>query len=142
MVSNFIGPDLTDILASLAAIVGLVVLMKFWQPKDAVACTPHRHTAGNVFLAWTPYAWLVVFVLLWGNGSVKTILNRATVVFTWPGLHNMVQRMPPITPQPSPYAASYTFNWLSASGTSCLFAVIVSAIVLRVSPAKLATGPG
>ena len=67
---------------------------------------------------------------------MKTILNRATVVFNWPGLHNMVQRMPPITPQPAPYAASYTFNWLSASGTSCLFAVIVSAIVLRVSPAQ------
>ncbi len=106
-VSNFIGPDLTDILGSLAAIIALVVLMKLWHPKDAVARTPHRHTAGNVFLAWTPYAWLVVFVLLWGNPTVKTMLNRATVVFNWPGLHNLVQRIPPITPQPSPYAASY-----------------------------------
>ena len=46
-VSNFIGPDLTDILASLAAIVGLVVLMKLWQPKDAVACTPHPPYRGQ-----------------------------------------------------------------------------------------------
>jgi L-lactate transport len=136
-VSNFIGPDLTDILGSLAAIVSLVVLMKLWKPKDAVASTPHRHTRENVFLAWTPYAWLVVFVLLWGNPSVKALLNRSTVVFNWPGLHNLVQRIPPITPQPSPYGASYTFNWLSASGTACLFAVIASAVVLRVSPAKL-----
>src|SRR6266566_4061152 len=33
-VSNFIGPELTDILASLAAIGSLIVLFKLWQPKD------------------------------------------------------------------------------------------------------------
>jgi lactate permease len=47
-------------------------------------------------------------------------------------------RMPPITPKPSAYGAPYTFNLLSASGTSCLFAVFASALVLRVSPARLA----
>src|ERR1700680_2420119 len=34
-VSNFIGPELTDILASLAAIGSLIVLFKLWQPKDS-----------------------------------------------------------------------------------------------------------
>jgi lactate permease len=38
---------------------------------------------------------------------------------------------------PSPYAARYTFNFFSASGTSCLFSVIVAAMILRVSPGKL-----
>src|SRR6187401_884194 len=33
-VSNFIGPQLVDILAALTAIVGLVLLLKVWQPKD------------------------------------------------------------------------------------------------------------
>src|SRR5438445_1630207 len=33
-VSNYVGPELTDILASLAAIGSLVVLFKLWQPKD------------------------------------------------------------------------------------------------------------
>jgi lactate permease len=37
----------------------------------------------------------------------------------------------------SKYAAMYAFNFLAASGTSCLFAVFVSAFALRVSPAKL-----
>ena len=136
-ISNFVGPYLTDILASLAAIGGLVALLRMWKPKDAVPSVPHPHTGGHVFLAWVPYGWLVVFVLLWGLDGVKARLNHATYVFTWPGLHNLVQRMPPITPHPSNYAASYTLNWLSASGTACLFAVIASAIVLRVSPGKL-----
>ena len=54
------------------------------------------------------------------------------------GLHNLIQRMPPITATASPYAATYTLNLLSASGTSCLFAVFASAVILRVSPLRLA----
>jgi L-lactate permease len=45
--------------------------------------------------------------------------------------------MPPVTNAPSPYAASYALAILSASGTSCLFAVFASAIVLKVSPARV-----
>ncbi len=137
-VSNFIGPELTDILGSLAALGALVLLLSRWKPRDAPKSVPHCHTAGTVFMAWAPYGWLVVFVLLWGISGVKAVLNQGTFVFAWPGLHNLVQRMPPITPQASNYAAMYTLNLLSASGTACLFAVIASAIMLRVPPAKLA----
>ncbi len=136
--SNYIGPYLTDILGSLASIGALILLLRFWRPADAPLAKPHRHTHGSVFRAWLPYVFLVIMVLLWGLDSVKAILNHATFVFGWPGLHNLVQRMPPITTAPSPYAANYTLNLLSASGTSCLIAVFLSAIALRVSPAKLA----
>ena len=34
LVSNFMGPDLTDILSSLAALGSLVLLLKVWKPKD------------------------------------------------------------------------------------------------------------
>jgi L-lactate transport len=129
---------LTDIIASLAAIAALIALLKVWKPHDAVASTPHRHTRGNVLLAWTPYACLVVLVLLWGRADVKAILNHATFVFNWPGLHEAVLRMPPIARTPSKYPAQYTLNLLSASGSSCLIAVFLSAAILRVSPKKLA----
>jgi L-lactate transport len=137
-VSNWIGPYLTDILGSLTAIIALVALLRVWRPKDAVKAAPHRHTRGNVILAWTPYVVLVILVLLWGIDGVKALLNRATIVFEWPGLHNLILRVPPIAPAPSKYAAMYTFNILSASGSSCLIAVFISAIILRVSPGKLA----
>ena len=80
----------------------------------------------------------MIFVLLWGSATTKAILDKATVIIPWPGLHNLITRMPPITPKPSPYGAPYTLNLLSASGTSCLFAVFASALVLRVSPPRLA----
>jgi L-lactate transport len=135
--SNFLGPYLTDIIGSIASMAALVALFKVWQPADAVRAKPHRHTRGNVLQAWVPYGFLVILVLLWGSDAVKVYLNRATFVFPWPGLHELVLRVAPITPAPSKYAAMYTLNLLSASGTSCLIAVILSAIVLGVSPGKL-----
>ena len=53
-----------------------------------------------------------------------------------PGLHNAITRMPPVTARPSPYAAVFTLNWLTAAGTACFLATFVAALVLRVSPSK------
>ena len=55
-----------------------------------------------------------------------------------PGLHNMITRVPPVTASPSPYAAVFTFNWMSASGTACLLATLATALFLRVKPAQVA----
>jgi L-lactate transport len=136
-VSNFLGPYLTDILASLAAIICLVILFKIWKPKGAEAPPPSAHGTSEAILAWVPYALLVVFVLLWGTPGTKAILDKVTVIFPWPALHNLVQRVAPIAAKPTPYGATYTLNLLSASGTACLFAVIAAALVFRVSPRKL-----
>src|SRR6266849_2374538 len=101
LVSNFIGPQLTDILSSLAAIGSLVLLFKLWKPKEGFEFDEHstahvappRHAAGEVLIAWAPYMLLVVFVLLWGYKPVQTRLTTATLAFPWPGLHNAIMRM-------------------------------------------------
>jgi L-lactate transport len=145
-VSNFIGPQLTDILSSLAAIGSLVLLFKFWKPKEdfnfdehsSAHVAPPRHATGELLMAWAPYVLLVVFVLLWGYKPVQVILNGVTRSFPWPGLHNVILRVPPVVAKPAPYAAAYTFNWLSAPGTACLIAALVSAVVLRMPVAQFA----
>ena len=137
-VSNVLGPYLTDILAAIASIVGLVALFKVWKPKGAPEATVAGHATSDALLAWTPYGLLVIFVLLWGVPASKAILDQVTVVFQWPGLHNVIQRVAPIAAKPTPYGATYTLNLLSASGTGCLFAVFAAALVLRVSPGRLA----
>ena len=136
-VSNYLGPYLTDILGSLAAIGALVALLHVWRPGGAKPPVGRRHSTGEIMVAWAPYGLLVVLVLLWGLDSVKALLNRATLTFAWPGLHNLVLRVPPVTAKSSPYTAMYALNWLSASGTSCLFAVLAAAVVLRFSPRRL-----
>jgi L-lactate transport len=137
VVSNFIGPELTDIAASLAAILSLIVLMRVWKPKDQFAlegCTPQAKREhipmGEAFMAWIPYALLVVCVLAWGYKPLKARLVSLDVVFPWPGLHNLIQRMPPAVAKASLYDATYTWGWLSAPGTACLIAALLAAIVL------------
>ncbi|HYA18328.1 MAG TPA: lactate permease LctP family transporter [Bryobacteraceae bacterium] len=142
-VSNFIGPELTDILSSLSAIGVLVVLLRVWRPKDTFQLEgdgpAHPWTSirlGEALHAWTPFVLLVVCVLFWTYKPVQTWMVSLAIRFPWPGLHNIVQKMPPVTTAQAPYDAMYTFPWLSASGTSCLVAALLSAAVLGVSPAR------
>lgn len=136
LVSTYIGPYLTDILASLAAIVSLLVLLSFWRPKDTVVETVHlppRPQRSQVLRAWSPYILLVIFVLLWGYTPFKAILDQATISIAWPGLDGAIQRLPPVVAKAAPYGAKFNFNILSASGTSALFAAVFAGLVLRVS---------
>ena len=139
-ISNFVGAQLTDILASMAAMVSLIVLFRFWKPRGSGADSrpAPTHTAWQVAHAWAPYALLVIFVLLWGYKPLQTQLSRLNIAFAWPALHNTIERMPPVVPKPSPYAASYNFTWLSASGTACLSAAILGAMVAGLKPRQFA----
>jgi len=126
-VSNFIGPELTDILSSAVAMAAIITLLQFWKPKDTFSLpgdTPQkeepRARAAHLWRAWSPYVLLVVFMLLWGVPPIQKQLNLVTQNIKWPAT-----------------TAVYRFNWLTASGTACLFAALASAIVLRVSPARL-----
>ena len=146
-VSSLVGPELVDIIASLTAIVGLILLFKVWQPADnftgygpmVLAGPVHgsvdvkKHAAGRVLYAWSPYLFLVFFVLLWGSGVLGSVLNAVTVPIQWPGLHNLIMRGAPVVATPAPYPAIYTLNWISAAGSACALATMVSAVFLKVS---------
>ena len=145
LVSNLLGPYLTDIIGSLCAILALVALLRVWRPHtpfyvEGRAAQPsyRRHSTGEVARAWTPYLLLVLFVLLWGVNGVKVVLDLGTMKFAWPGLHNAVIRTTPLVATNSPYAAVYTFNFFTASGTACMFASFAAAVVLRISVARFA----
>ena len=161
LVSNFIGPDLTDIMSSLTCIIVMVAVLKLWRParimrlegEAVVAPKAVAHSAGAIFVAWLPYLLLVAFVLAWGAPTIKNAFDART--HAWlpgsfpksptvmnglfvPGLHNLITRVPPVTPNESQYAAVFTFNWLTASGTACFLATLVAAALLGVRPKRLA----
>jgi lactate permease len=110
---------------------------------------------GKVLKAWMPFAILSVFVLVWGLPRVKLAMNQATtpafkVILPdgklrpgppgWdvPYLHNAVFRAAPVVAKPTPEAARYDFNWLSATGTGCFLSAIVSGLQLGLTPVRLA----
>src|SRR5215207_7877487 len=76
-VSNYMGPELTDIMSSLTCIVVMVIVLKVWTPRtimrlegDAPAAPAmQRHSPGAIFMGWVPYLLLVVFVLMWGDAD-------------------------------------------------------------------------
>jgi len=149
-VSNFIGPQLTDILASLSAMAALIAVLRVWKPRADDAHVPlhsgaavlldrdstHKHSVGEVMYAWLPYGLLVMCVLLWGYKPVQAALNAVTVAIRWPFLHDVVMRMPPIVTTAAPYHAIFNLNWMAASGTSCMVATLLSALCLRMSPRR------
>ena len=85
-VSNYIGPELTDIMSSLTCIIVMVVVLKLWKPKTIMrlegekpaSLTMAKHSGGAIFMAWLPYLLLVVFVLVWGEAPS----SRRSI--TWP----------------------------------------------------------
>jgi L-lactate transport len=145
LVSHYIGPQLTDILASVTAMIALVTVLRLWHPptdamsgyvqvKSADAGSVLEHSVSEMAYAWLPYGLLVVCVLLWGYKPVQALLNSVSVAVPWPFLHNVVRRMPPIVLHAAPYPAIFNLNWFAASGTSCMAATVLSAICLRMSP--------
>jgi lactate permease len=138
LVSNFLGPYLTDILSSFVAIAGLVLLLRVWRPHDEPAAAGGGAPLGGavVLRAWTPYVLLVLFVLLWGYAPFKALLDKASVALLWHGLDGQIQRLPPAVAKAGPYAAKFNLNLLAASGTAVLFAFVCAAFALRVSPAR------
>ena len=151
LVSNYVGPMLVDIISAAASIVALVVLTKFWQPHDAPAA-PHPDASGlppygnrpvdppvGTFRAWLPWICLSIFVFLWGLPAIKSALNGwFAPSFTVPHLDHLVQRMPPVVPKPVLEDATFSFNFLSATGTALLLAGIVGGLALGLGPLKIA----
>src|SRR5215831_10440636 len=100
-ISNLVGPELTDILASMAAMGSLFVLVKFWKPRDRfdfghLPPSKVSHSKRDLAIAWTPYIILVLTVLAWGYPPIKAKLDSVSLPIQWPGLHNMVQQVPPV----------------------------------------------
>ena len=112
------------------------------------------YTATQVLKAWMPFAVLSLLVFLWGLPSIKLAMNQATtpafrVVLPdgkvrpgapgWdvPYLHNAVYRAAPVVTKPTPEAARFDFNWLSATGTACFLAAVASGFLLGLGPVQL-----
>jgi len=155
LVSNFHGPWLVDVIAAIVSMGSLALFLKIWHPKEVWLSTSRegetvshaeaqkqRVTTGysraQVLKAWTPWVILSVLVFLWGLPQIKNWLNEISI-FKFPieGLHNLVMKVPPVVPKPTPEAAVYVLNWLSATGTGILIAAIIAGLVMGLSVPKM-----
>lgn len=158
LVSNYHGPWLVDIAGSIVSMMALVLLLKVWQPKNVWRYEHEREdvpgpvaaqNGGSVLRAWMPWVLLSAFVFVWGIPQVKEALNggsketpgflngisKIDVAIPW--LDKAVIRTTPVVAKPTPEAAVYTINWLSATGTSLLLAGLASGLFLGLRPLEL-----
>src|SRR5215471_9429723 len=162
LISNYHGPWLVDVLASVVSMGCLIAFLNYWRPQKVWTTTiPRGRQAamaaneaapdagstgevlvaparGEVIKAWIPWLILSVAVILWGTPQFKALLDNLSIVrIPVTGLHNLVERVPPVVLRPAPEAAVYLFNWLSATGSGILVAAVVAGLVMGFSPVGL-----
>jgi lactate permease len=145
LMSNFHGPWLVDVVASVCSMAAVGLLLFLWHPKkiwgfeghevDRAARGQHGHSKAEVVRAWVPWVILSVVVFLWGLPTVKAFLDKISI-FKFPvaGLHNLILRMPPVVVKPTAEAAVFNLNWLSATGSGILLASIIAGLVMGFGP--------
>jgi lactate permease len=90
--SNYVGPELVDIVGGLASLAALTIFCKLWKPAEVFEFSGQDASrtlhVGRAFpqpvlvRAWMPWVFLSIFVTLWGLGSIKALLNGGVDAFT------------------------------------------------------------
>lgn len=141
LVSNFHGPWLVDIIAAMCSMACLALFLRFWRVRsvmtevDAAPASVGAAVAGDsaaaVRRAWIPWIILALFVFLWGTPQLRAVLDGIWVAkLPITGLHEMVQKVPPVVAAPHAEAAILNVNLLSATGTGIFIAAILSGLFL------------
>ena len=157
IISNYHGPWLVDMLSAMISMILLAVFLKIWKPKRVMLDASgggvtvsydeaqrsrehHGHSRDLVVKAWMPWAILTAVLFLWGLPQVKAFLNVKDVIYwEWaiPGLHKIVQRVPPAVGTPFTEAAVWKWGIISATGTGILIAAVISGFVMGFKPKEM-----
>ncbi|MEN5039397.1 L-lactate permease [Stenotrophomonas sp. TWI1149] len=154
LTSNFIGPELPDITASLTSLVCLTLFLRRWTPvrifrfdtetsakAAAQAREAPRYSAGQIVKAWSPFLILTAMVTIWSVKPFKALFAAGGALEHWvlkipvPSLDQLVQKMPPIVPVPTGYEAVYKFDAVSATGTAIMLGAVIAIVLLKMRPA-------
>jgi lactate permease len=135
LTSNYINYALTDVLASLGSLIITLGFLQIWRPApdeqfaiDTTVLKVERASSVSPWQGWLPWAIVSVVVIAWTSFKVALIGQQA---IPWPGLNKAIS----ITLyHDKPYAAVWAFQPL-ATGTAILVAAIITALLVRISPA-------
>lgn len=150
LTSNFVGPELPDITASLASLVSLTLFLKVWKPKnifrfegaDVVVMEKDdtKYNFGQIFKAWSPFLILTIMVTIWSLKPFKDLFGKTGALKDWvikihvPFIDKLIDKVPPVVTKITPYEAIYKFDWFSATGSAIFIAAIITILVLKMKP--------
>ncbi len=144
--SNFVSVPLADVVASLLSAAAIVVMVRTWHPRredaehpiaagDATnGATPEvarraerSDTRAEVVLAYMPYGIIIAVFVACQITAVKRLLDKATQMVSWPGLHVLDSHGAPLS------LIKFTLNSLTTPGTQMLLAGLLTMLALRLS---------
>jgi lactate permease len=149
--ANYLGPSLPDVLAGIGSILSLLILLRFWKPRNVWRFPGETADSGEpasgrdreapdgrpadvpvtgrrLLWAFSPFLLLTLLIITWGLAPVKEWLTaHGTLQFAFPGLHNA------IADRNGPVAHIFKFNYFSAAGTAILAAAILSLMLSGLS---------
>lgn len=129
----FQGPELADIIPSLAGMGALALFCKVWQPKnifrleDEDSGAVPKHSLMSVINAWSPFFLLTGFVLIWSLPAFKALFAEGgqfhQLVLNWtvPGTFN----------ETAGKAIVIKFDVFSATGTAILLAIVMTVLISK-----------
>ncbi len=155
--SNYQESGLVDIIAAIVSLLTMVAFLKLWRPrtilenagKPAKALDPivdletrldpsRRHSLARVLKGWSPFLLASVFIFVWARPELAPYLNFSALKPPMPILHRAVLRVPPVVPEPTPEDAIADLNVVSLPGTAVFLGAVLAALVLGLSPARIA----
>jgi len=157
LISNYITYTLAAIGAAVVCLIVLRAFLYVWQPAtiwtstalrikdDSAATMPapkamaRTASTSEIAMAWMPWLILCVILGVWGTVGMKAALDGLFApAFPIEGLHNLVQRVPPVVAMPAPEGAIFRFTFLSYSGTGILVTAIISGFMMGFSLPRMA----
>jgi lactate permease len=83
---------------------------------------------GDLIRAFAPYVIIIVALGVTSLHAVNVQLDKATSVFSWPGLHVINGK------GKAPSSETFKWTWLTAAGTWLFVSGVLTALVLKVRP--------
>ncbi|MFL6976824.1 L-lactate permease LutP [Bacillus inaquosorum] len=161
--SNFLGPELPDVLSALVSMAALAVFLKWWKPNTTFRFASEQESAaaietaktnsaapaysgGQIFKAWSPFLLLTVMISVWGIPSVKSALTGhyegSAVFLKWLNAVGEKLTFAPGVPflnnqivnaDGAPIEAVYKLEVLGSAGTAILIAAVLSKFITAIS---------
>lgn len=154
LTSNFLGPELPDVISALVSLLCLTLFLRVWKPVrifrfdreekgqvDRDSQPEKRYSARQILRAWMPFIFLTFTVTVWSVPPFKALFTPGGALYSWvatvavPFLHLQVTKMPPVVAGAEPYAAIFKFDWFSATGTAIFISALMAIVWLKMKPA-------
>ncbi|MGG1678945.1 L-lactate permease [Neobacillus sp. NRS-1170] len=163
LTSNFIGPELPDILSALVSLFALAIFLKFWKPKNifrfaaeqelAASSTAKKlqskqehYSGGQIIKAWSPFLVLTGIISVWGIPTIKLALTghyegTNAILKAINSIGHALTFMPEVpllnnkilNSAGAPIPAVYKLEVLGAAGTAILIACIITKFIVGIS---------